>query len=69
MLLEIPGSENVAVLFPSGDDELETRFDALNAGGDDFLGKPLQPRHLMRAVAAHGRRAQRRRMSSPYSGS
>jgi DNA-binding response OmpR family regulator len=64
MLLEMPGSENVAVLFLSGDDEPETRFDALSAGGDDFLGKPIQPRHLMRAVAAHGRRAQRRRRAT-----
>jgi CheY-like chemotaxis protein len=63
MLLEMPGSENVAVLFLSGDDEPDTRFDALSAGGDDFLSKPVQPRHLMRAVAAHGRRAQRRRLA------
>ncbi len=63
-LLEIPGSEFVSILFLSGDDEPETRFDALTAGGDDFLAKPIQPRHLIRAVAAHGRRAQRRRAAA-----
>jgi DNA-binding response OmpR family regulator len=63
-LLEIPGAEFVSILFLSGDDEPETRFDALTAGGDDFLAKPIQPRHLIRAVAAHGRRAQRRRAAA-----
>jgi DNA-binding response OmpR family regulator len=61
ILLEMPGSEHVAILFLSGDEEPETRFDALTAGGDDFLAKPIQPRHLIRAVGAHGKRAQRRR--------
>jgi DNA-binding response OmpR family regulator len=63
-LLEIPGSEFVSILFLSGDEEPETRFDALTAGGDDFLAKPIQPRHLIRAVAAHGRRAQRRKAAA-----
>jgi CheY-like chemotaxis protein len=64
MLLEMPGSEHVAVLFLSGDDEPETRFDALTAGGDDFLSKPIQPRHLIRAVTAHGKRVHRRRRAA-----
>jgi CheY-like chemotaxis protein len=64
MLLEMPGSEQVAILFLSGDEEPETRFDALSAGGDDFLSKPIQPRHLIRAVAAHGKRVHRRRRAA-----
>lgn len=60
-LLELQGSQYTSILFLSGDAEPETRFDALAAGGDDFLSKPIAPRHLIRAVAAHGRRAQRRR--------
>lgn len=63
-LLELPGSEFVSVLFLSGDDEPDTRFDALTAGADDFLSKPIQPRHLIRAVLAHGRHSQRRRRSA-----
>jgi DNA-binding response OmpR family regulator len=63
-ILEIPGSQFVSILFLSGDDEPETRFDALTAGGDDFLAKPIQPRHLIRAVIAHGRRAQNRRAAA-----
>jgi DNA-binding response OmpR family regulator len=60
-LLETPGSEHASILFLSGDPEPETRFDALAAGGDDFLSKPIQPRHLIRAVIGHGKRAQRRK--------
>jgi DNA-binding response OmpR family regulator len=60
-LLAQPGSDHVSILFLSGDPEPETRFDALAAGGDDFLAKPIQPRHLIRAILAHGKRAQRRR--------
>ncbi len=63
-LLELPGSEFVSVLFLSGDDEPDTRFDALTAGADDYLSKPIQPRHLIRAVLAHGRRSQRRRRAA-----
>ena len=60
-LLTLPGSEFVSVLFLSGDDGPDTRFDALTAGADDYLSKPIQPRHLIRAVLAHGKRSQRRR--------
>ncbi len=63
-LLELPGSEFVSVLFLSGDDEPDTRFDALTAGADDYLSKPIQPRHLIRAVLAHGRHSQRRRRAA-----
>jgi DNA-binding response OmpR family regulator len=61
LLNDQPGAEQVAVLFLSGDEEPDTRYDALAAGGDDFLAKPVQPRQLIRAVTAHGRRAQLRR--------
>jgi DNA-binding response OmpR family regulator len=63
-LLGLPGSEFVSVLFLSGDDEPDTRFDALTAGADDYLSKPIQPRHLIRAVLAHGKRSQRRRRAA-----
>jgi CheY-like chemotaxis protein len=60
-LLAMPALDHVAILFLSGDAEPDTRFVALAAGGDDFLTKPIQPRHLIRAVLGHGKRAQRRR--------
>ncbi|MGQ0800849.1 MAG: response regulator [Pseudomarimonas sp.] len=63
-LLALPGSEFVSILFLSGDDEPDTRFDALTAGADDYLSKPIQPRHLIRAVLAHGKRSQRRRRAA-----
>lgn len=63
-LLDVPGSEFTSVLFLSGDEEPDIRFDALTAGADDFLSKPIQPRHLIRAVLAHGKRSQRRRRAA-----
>lgn len=63
-LLELAGAEFVSVLFLSGEDDPDARFDALAAGADDYLSKPIQPRHLIRAVLAHGRRSQRRRRAA-----
>jgi len=63
-LLELAGAEFVSVLFLSGDDDPDARFDALAAGADDYLSKPIQPRHLIRAVLAHGKRSQRRRRAA-----
>lgn len=67
-LLELPGAEFVSVLFLSGEDDPDARFDALAAGADDYLSKPIQPRHLIRAVLAHGKRSQRRRRAAAGGG-
>lgn len=67
-LLELAGAEFVSVLFLSGEEDPDARFDALAVGADDFLSKPIQPRHLIRAVLAHGKRSQRRRRAAAGSG-
>ena len=46
------------IVFLSGDQTAHKRADALRAGGDEFLTKPVRPHHL---VAALGERAQRAR--------
>ncbi len=51
-----PDAAGVAIVFLSGDQDAETRFEALAAGGDDFLTKPILPRHLVAAVLTRGRR-------------
>ncbi len=38
------------ILFLSGEKDPEKRFDAIAAGGDDFLTKPVRPRHLVSMV-------------------
>lgn len=52
-----PEAASTSVVFLSGDQDAETRFEALAAGGDDFLTKPILPRHLVAAVLTRGRRA------------
>src|SRR5262249_47861052 len=42
--------------------DADKHFEALNAGGDDFLSKPIRPKHLISAVTNRVRRA--RQMSS-----
>lgn len=55
------------IVFLSGDDDADIRFDALDAGGDVFLTKPIRPRHLIAAVSDRIRRARRvqRRLEAP----
>ncbi|HJU26544.1 MAG TPA: response regulator [Rhodanobacteraceae bacterium] len=51
-----PEATAAAIVFLSGAQDSETRFEALAAGGDDFLNKPILPRHLVAAVLTRGRR-------------
>lgn len=45
------------VILLSGDDDIDRRFDTLMAGGDDYLTKPIRPRHLVSAVIGRARQA------------
>ena len=40
----------IPIIFLSGDDDPQTRFDALSLGGNDFLVKPIRPNHLIAAI-------------------
>jgi diguanylate cyclase (GGDEF)-like protein len=44
------------IVFLSGEQDTQVRFDALNIGGDDYLTKPIRPRHLATAVASRVKR-------------
>jgi diguanylate cyclase (GGDEF)-like protein len=48
---------NTPIVFLSGEHDEEKHFEALNAGGDDFLSKPIRPKHLISAVTNRARRA------------
>lgn len=58
------------IIFLSGEDDTEKHYAAINAGGDDFLSKPIAPRHLITAVSSRVRRAraleQRRHRPAPH---
>jgi EAL domain-containing protein (putative c-di-GMP-specific phosphodiesterase class I)/PleD family two-component response regulator len=53
------------IVFLSGEHDADKHFEALNAGGDDFLSKPIRPKHLISAVTNRVRRA--RQMTSRQS--
>ncbi len=44
------------IVFLSGEQSSEVRFRAIQAGGDDFLTKPIRPRHLLSAVRSRIKR-------------
>lgn len=62
-----PEAASTSIVFLSGDQDSETRFQALAAGGDDFLTKPILPRHLVAAVLTRGRRARQLQASAKHS--
>ena len=45
------------IVFLSGEQDSDKQFDALSAGGDDFLNKPIRPKHLISAVTNRAHRA------------
>lgn len=45
------------IVFLSGDPDADRQFAALDAGGDDFLSKPIRPKYLVAAVTNRVRRA------------
>ena len=46
----------IPILFLSVESDPDKQLSALNVGGDDFLLKPISPRHLVLAVTARARR-------------
>lgn len=45
------------IVFLSGESDEDKHYEALSAGGDDFLSKPIRPKHLIAAVTNRVRRA------------
>lgn len=41
---------HVPIVFLTGEEDVERRVEAIAAGGDDFLSKPVRPRHLLTNV-------------------
>lgn len=48
---------SVPIIYLSAEDDLEKQLDAMSEGGDDFLTKPIQPRHLITTVRNRASRA------------
>lgn len=48
---------SLPIVFLSTEQALEQQLKAMSLGGDDFLGKPIEDRHLVTAVTIRARRA------------
>ena len=56
---EHPRFEQVPVVFLTGDQDPERQLEVLELGADDYILKPVRPRHLIAAVQSRVRRAPR----------
>jgi DNA-binding response OmpR family regulator len=56
LIREHPAFTRTPIVFLSGESDPEARFAAINAGGDDFLTKPIRPKHLIDTVKNRVRR-------------
>lgn len=54
---EHPRFAQVPVVFLTGDQDPERQMEVLENGGDDYILKPVRPRHLIAAVQSRVRRA------------
>jgi PleD family two-component response regulator/EAL domain-containing protein (putative c-di-GMP-specific phosphodiesterase class I) len=59
LIRERPDMALTPIVFMSGEEDIEKRFDAIRMGGDDFLAKPMKPRHLLAAVTGRMGRARK----------
>lgn len=48
---------SVPIIYLSAEDDLDKQLDAMSEGGDDFLTKPIKPRHLIATVRQRAIRA------------
>ncbi|HET6395250.1 MAG TPA: EAL domain-containing protein [Pseudoxanthomonas sp.] len=62
LIRQQPGCQLLPIVFLTGDPDPERQFEVLESGADDFLTKPIRPRHLIAAVSnrIQRTRAQRR---------
>ncbi|WP_454257303.1 EAL domain-containing protein [Pseudoxanthomonas mexicana] len=51
---------HLPIVFLTGDPDPERQFEVLESGADDFLNKPIRPRHLIAAVSNRIQRARQR---------
>ncbi len=51
------GFAHTPVVFLTGDTDPERQFEVLESGADDYLSKPVRPRHLIAAVLSRVKRA------------
>lgn len=65
LIRQQPGQQLLPIVFLSGDPDPERQFEVLDSGADDFLSKPIRPRHLIAAVSNRIRRARAQAANQP----
>jgi DNA-binding response OmpR family regulator/EAL domain-containing protein (putative c-di-GMP-specific phosphodiesterase class I) len=68
LVRERPDMMLTPIVFMSGEEDMDKRFDAIRMGGDDFLAKPLKPRHLLAAVTGRLGRARKQAATASPAG-
>jgi EAL domain-containing protein (putative c-di-GMP-specific phosphodiesterase class I)/PleD family two-component response regulator len=51
LIRQQPGFQLLPIVFLTGDPDPERQYEVLEIGADDFLSKPVRPRHLIAAVS------------------
>lgn len=57
VIRDYPEFVAIPIVFLSGEQNTEKQLDALSVGGDDFIAKPIRPKHLQSVVQTRIRRA------------
>jgi EAL domain-containing protein (putative c-di-GMP-specific phosphodiesterase class I)/PleD family two-component response regulator len=57
LIRQQPDQQLLPIVFLTGDMDPERQFEVLDSGADDFLTKPIRPRHLVAAVSNRIRRS------------
>ena len=65
LIRQQPEYLHLPIVFLTGDPEPERQFEVLESGADDFLNKPIRPRHLISAVSNRIQRARQRQSPAP----
>lgn len=65
LIRALPAFMYLPIVFLSGENDPDVRFEAINSGGDDFLSKPIRPKNLIVAVQNRVRRMRALRQHQP----
>ncbi|UNU10740.1 EAL domain-containing protein [Xanthomonas translucens] len=64
LIRQQPQQQLLPIVFLTGDPDPELQYEVLDSGADDFLTKPIRPRHLIAAVSNRIRRARQQSASA-----
>ena len=68
LIRQQPQHQLLPIVFLTGDPDPELQYEVLDSGADDFLTKPIRPRHLIAAVSNRIRRARQQAQLSASDG-